>query len=853
MNQQQMQKQVKLVRHWQRHPLDWVLAYFGDNIRERSGLKTYTGLTTQQEVAFVELGKLIAAKLDAHDGKKLTDEEAEYAKKIGLSIQSGRGCHAKGTQILMWDGSTKAVEDVVVGDRLMGDDSTPRRVLSLCCGREQMYRIRYHDGTYYDVNENHILSLKQTGTHGKYAHGQIYNATVKEYLSWSARKRSHALGYKVGVDFFSSQETLKVDPYILGVWLGDGAKHQTTIYSIDPEVVDAWRAEGERRGLNYRNYIVKEHHLSPDRGGRNTLKEDFEFYGVLNDKHIPTPYLRASKERRLELLAGLIDTDGTLDQRNRRVFTFVQKDKNLARQVLWLCQSAGVHATIKAVTKSYTWKGEKKSGTYYNVHIARNAHIIPTRIPRKQARVIGNGFNLSFGFKVEKLEVDDYYGFSLDGNQLFLLGDFTVTHNTGKDFWGALAMLFFMSVFDTPKCLATANTAKQLRSVYWAELSKIMRLSLPMNPKDPRSPTILEALFEWQSERIFLRERKGREWFCEAVTINVKASAEEQATALSGRHEDFMFFVVDEASGVPDPVFKPLEGTLTGRLNIVALIFNPTSNTGYAIESQRDRRFIPLRWNAEDSELVSKAHCQGIADKYGTDSNPYRISVLGLPPVADPDTLIPYDWIHAAIDREVEVADDDPVIFGVDPAAGGDNAVVLIRKGPKVLEIQRKNLADTMEFVGWVVLAAERWQPDAILVDNIGLGIGVYNRLRELGYPAFPVDVRRAPQNLVSGERFHKFRDELWWNLRTIFENGAISISNDSDLIDQLSVVKYKPDSSGKIRVDDKATMKARGANGKSPDEADALVISHAKPDRVFRKTARKQPKKADMKGVFLR
>lgn len=418
---------------------------------------------------------------------------------------------------------------------------------------------------------------------------------------------------------------------------------------------------------------------------------------------------------------------------------------------------------------------------------------------------------------------------------------------TGKDFTGAMAMWFFLFCFSHAKCLATANTAKQLRNVYWAELSKVARMAKKLNPDDPKSPTVIEHLFEWQSERVFYRPLRGKEWFCEAVTINAKGSAEEQATALAGRHEKHMLFLVDEASGVPDPVFKPLEGTLTGKLNLVLLIFNPTRRTGFAVESQKDPRFIPLRWSSEDSEMVSKQHIENMERRYGRNSPPFRIRVLGLPPTVDTDALIPSEWVQDAVVNEIEPAADDPVIFGVDVGAGGDKSVILVRHGMKVLDIKRFSTHDTMEFVGRVVNAMDEYGPRAVFIDPIGVGHGVYCRLKELGFRnVYAADVRKKSES----EKFKYKRDELWWRVRSFFEEGIIQIPDHRDLVDQLEVLKMEPpDSTGRQCVQSKQVMRRQGLE--SPDEADALMLSFWKKDSAFRNRA--QSKKVSLQGVYLR
>ena len=228
-------KEVEQIIKLREDSLRWTRAYFGDNIVNKArskgiNVQTATGLSLQQEQAYKEVDKLIHAKvkklqqiMNPTANIVLTKQEDIYSKKKGISIMSGKGCHAKGTEILMFDGSVKKVEDVVVGDKIMGDDSTPRNALSLARGREQMYRIQYKSGEYYDVNESHILSLRCIGNHAtKYKKEEILNITVRDYLKFNKKEKAMFYGYKKGIDF--NEQELLIPPYILGMWLGDGCK-----------------------------------------------------------------------------------------------------------------------------------------------------------------------------------------------------------------------------------------------------------------------------------------------------------------------------------------------------------------------------------------------------------------------------------------------------------------------------------------------------------------------------------------------------------------------------------------------------------------------------------------------------
>ena len=399
----------------------------------------------------------------------------------------------------------------------------------------------------------------------------------------------------------------------------------------------------------------------------------------------------------------------------------------------------------------------------------------------------------------------------------------------GKDFWAALVSLFFM-MFNNMKGLGTANSAKQLRNVFWSEIAKVMSLSKRLDEKDPQSPTILEELIEWQTEKIYMKHLKGKRWFMEAVTVPDRASEEDQAKALTGRHEDYMCFVIDEAAGMPDAVFSKLEGTLTGKLNLIVMIFNPVRRTGFAVRSQYEEKdkWVTLRWNSEESEIVNKTHIENLAT-YGKDSNIYRVDVLGLPPIAETDTLIPYDWVMDAIDREIG-DESDPIIKGVDVGAGGDNSIILTRRGGKVTKITGFNEADTMIFTGRVAQEILRDDPAGTFIDIIGVGKGVHDRLLEQGHNVFAVDVRRTAHS----DRYKNRRDELAQKVRKMFEDGIISIPNHESLIRQLISIKTKPpDSHGRQVLESKQEMKRR--IGHSPDEFDSLCMSMAFEDSIFR------------------
>lgn len=416
-------------------------------------------------------GKQIS--LLAHQVQALTwlrqREAMDPAKNKGLRggiamLTQGLGkCHGKDTPILMWDGTIKMVQNIVDGDLICGDDSTPRTVLSTAFGRETMYRITPVKGDSYVVNESHILSLNISGNktiywssgNNQWATRWLDHETLKykskllgqdkiraqkfvskifspttldiplvKYLSLSNAVRNRLMGYRADVDW--PEKKVPLDPYILGAWLGDGSSNGAQITNTDPQIVEAfWNfSEENMYSMNRLKHDTISYGISG--GFHNTLID----LNLRKNKHVPLCYKRNSQRVRLEVLAGLIDTDGSLVN-DGCCYDIVQKKKILAEDICFLARSCGLAAYVKKCRKGCWYLGEYKEGTYYRVAISGDTDMIPVRIEYKKAqprRQIKNV--LVTGIKVEKLDEDWYYGFTLDGNHRYLLGDFTVTHNT---------------------------------------------------------------------------------------------------------------------------------------------------------------------------------------------------------------------------------------------------------------------------------------------------------------------------------------------------------------------------------------------------------------------------------------
>lgn len=275
-----------------------------------------------------------------------------------LEVPCGRGkCMSYNTPIIMYDGLIKMVQDIEVGDRLMGDDSTPRNVLSLARGKEMMYDIYSSNSDKYTVNESHILSLKCIRDYKNYKKGFVYDISVLEYLSDIGlhSKEGPLLGYKVGVDF--RYKDIEEDPYVVGYNSGN-----------------------------------------------------------IEERELPYLYKCNTRKIRLELLAGILDVCSIVSDNEY----IVQHNNSMLDDIMYLTRSLGIETRYIIKNKVISIITISGKGIL-DIPVRENIGLLKIELDND---------NLLSKIDIVKTKVDNYYGFEIDGNHRYLLGDFTVTHNT---------------------------------------------------------------------------------------------------------------------------------------------------------------------------------------------------------------------------------------------------------------------------------------------------------------------------------------------------------------------------------------------------------------------------------------
>ena len=347
---------------------------------------------------------------------------------------------APNTKVIKHNGSITEVQNIRAGDMLLGPDSKPRKVLGVHKGREEMFRVTPVKGESWECNRSHILSLRMSSDNGNvYRKGQIINLTIDEYLATNKKFKHHAKLWRTGVEF--PQRGYTVDPYIVGLWIGDGEKTAPVFATPDKEVVSYLRQYAALHGYAISQYEKREGHCP--RFAVVGFAEGFSSlrHHLLNEcvvggeKRIPTEYLVNSRRVRLDILAGLLDTDGYMVN---SMYEITTKYGGLKDDILYIARSLGLAAYASPKVGRISSSGFE--GDYWRITISGDCSVIPCKVLRKQAPSRLQKKNaLHTGFTLESVGEGEFFGVELGQDHLYLLWDFTVTHNTHLLIHGARA------------------------------------------------------------------------------------------------------------------------------------------------------------------------------------------------------------------------------------------------------------------------------------------------------------------------------------------------------------------------------------------------------------------------------
>lgn len=383
------------------------------------------------------------AKLDEYK-QAIVDEYQSTNRNIFVSATAG--CLGKDVKVLMFDGSTKLSQEICVGDVLMGPDSCPRNVLKIDSGISNLYEVSPKKGEKWICNDEHIFTVhdqyitRSMRLYNSAKTSDIVDKHIKEILKF--QKNNGEIGHlklvRTGVEF--KEETIPIDPYLLGLWLAEGTKHKGNPYfSIckqDSDIIDYLLSYPLPKGIECKIKDDSENCVQVrfvGCGSKNIFREEFKkCIDELGNVFIPQNYLINSVENRLRLLAGLIDGDG-YKKSDGCCFSISTKWESLGEGIVYLVRSLGLYPSYK--WKRSTIKSRNFEAYYFRIGISGHTEIIPNILSRKKASKRKQIKDvLHTGFSLKPIGKGAWFGFTVDGDNRYLLGDFTITHNSGKTF-----------------------------------------------------------------------------------------------------------------------------------------------------------------------------------------------------------------------------------------------------------------------------------------------------------------------------------------------------------------------------------------------------------------------------------
>lgn len=421
-------------------------------------------------------------------------------------------------------------------------------------------------------------------------------------------------------------------------------------------------------------------------------------------------------------------------------------------------------------------------------------------------------------------------------------------HGSGKTFTAARAALWFFLAHKDSIVLSTAPTFNQVKNQLWRELHTAVNSCKVPIPKT--NQTGLEA---------------DNEWYALGLSTN-------DTDHFQGFHQDYILAIIDEASGVSEEIFDAVDGVLTSMHAKRLYIGNPLRRSGEFFRSHQDEDYERIHISVFDlpnftefgiteddilnnnwkkkvdgpmpyPELTTPAWAYKFQKKHPKGSMGYTIKILGEFPESEEDTFIVLSLAEQGVQADLEA--EGPKQLGVDPARfGSDQTGFCLRQGPKVLNMWQRPLTDEMEIAGEVNrMLKDDHEISTVKMDTIGPGAGAFDRVKEVVDEAAVLDVdlvevkgSEKPDSAEDEDEYYNKVAALWGKIKTRLQNGQIDLPDDEELKSQLSTRKYSYRSNGKIQLESKDDMKARGLD--SPDKADALTYAYYTPEEQSRRQA---------------
>lgn len=732
--------------------------------------------------------------------------------------------------------------DLRVGDLVFAADGTPTKVTAIFDrGVLPVYCVSFDDSSYTYACGEHLWKVRGAAERQRKCSKQYQRATRTTEEVWSVLSTEEIIergvyainGGGAGRQFeIPRQEPvqypkqkLPLDPYALGVWLGDGTRGSNR-YSTKPtpEIAEKLAERG--------------HHVSPVQNKMVTiygisaaLREVGVFDLNSHQRFVPPIYKESCEQDRRDIICGLFDTDGGCDADGH--MQYATTSSQLAEDVIWLVRSLGGTAHEAAIKYPfyYTANREKIEGKPCHRVVAR-LPFNPFSIEQRQNRWVDPCRNAR-SLRYMTRYIDDIFPAGEEEcmciqvehqDHLYLTNDFIVTHNSTVLAWCAWN---FLLTRPNAQGAAVSNSADNLRDGLWKEMS-FWRDKAPL----------LQHQFEVMSERIFQKDYKNT-WFLSARSFAKSTSAEVLGQTLAGLHADHIIFLIDEAGGIPPAISTRAEAALSSSRDAHILMAGNTNSLEGALYNACVRQksqwyVVAISGDPDDPKRASRVSVEWAREMIrsapmGRDDPFVKVMVLGEWPEQSFNALLAASDVEAAMGRfyrEGDVA-RSPRILGVDVARSplGAKSALFPRQGLIAFKPTTLMGATSTQGVGQVSRVWSEWDLNACFIDSTGgFGAGWIDGLKVLGRS--PVGIGFAEQ-AENPARYYNKRAEMYFRAATwIKEGGALPIDCPA-LLQVLPQITYtfKGD---RLLLEPKELIEKRVGTGQGLDECDALALTFA-------------------------
>lgn len=393
-------------------------------------------------------------------------------------------------------------------------------------------------------------------------------------------------------------------------------------------------------------------------------------------------------------------------------------------------------------------------------------------------------------------------------------------HGIGKDAVVSMLILWYLFCFKDAQVPCTAPSSEQMYDILWKELAVWMH-KMPQDVKD---------LYEWSASYIRMKE-KPNVWFARA-----KTARKEAPEALAGVHGEYVFMVVDEASGVAEEIFNTAEGALTNENILILMISNPTRLVGYFYDAFHKLKAMwqTMQFDNRDSPIADEQQRESVIARHGEDSDEFKIRVTGQ--FADEDSVDKQGYVPLLLEDDIKEIPDKGGFrkgwarLGVDPSGQGKNKtewVVRDRHRAKVVATEDKSTGlsiATKTIALMDLFGIPDWQ---VTVDSFGIGTDAVQELALSGYRVYSLNTGISCEEAGDKALFINMRAAISWRARSWLKKGNELVRNKKWI--QCLQIRYRRQLSGKIKVMDKEEMRKQGIQ--SPDAWDALSLTFSRPD----------------------